>query len=259
MKNEQKPTSKEPLKIPENLTFANYGDFTAAASSYTDKSDPAGILRRGVVEETKELVEALTEWIETDYGDYENAKKEIGDLLYYMQENARHNKTSLDEVVFNKLGAHMTLDEFQDATNDIEAPLPIYHDGTTVPKDAYNIELYVSAVRIIDSLNPKNNPELWESIPERPDTVTLIYDLLIRTAKVATKLDIRLQNAAEKALTENHNRTRKPHVVQAAMAAPENTHLSSQRREITEDELYLQWMGRIGARAISVIQGSTQK
>ncbi len=190
---------------PPLMTFSVYEAEVAAFSQYLETSDPALIIRSGLIEETCEI-------LDTDPADTDGLHKEIGDGFYYLRAVAGLHGTTLEAVA--GVGSFQALQAMVEA--DSTAELPIYNpDDLTPVRVRPQEELAVRIMRVIDVMNPQTD-ELWAGYDERPPFAVVLRDALGGLSQFASLHNVQLDEAVHQALDKLHNRPRNPHVIDRA-------------------------------------------
>lgn len=139
-----------------NQSIAEYERKALSFLSLKEKSDPEGVLRKGLIEEVDEL-------IGTSPHDEDEIAKEIGDIIWYA--------TAISNICAeSRLQDTLKADEetltLQEAYNKIEATkrLPISDEvGNEVDRSEEPVfALVIDALRLIDTLNPKQDTMVWK-------------------------------------------------------------------------------------------------
>lgn len=178
---------------------------TAPTATYENNPDPQTTLRRGLIEETAEYVREFAIGYEVDK---DQIKGEIGDVLWYLSEISRSQSSGI-----NGLDIGRSLDEFQ-AEAEIDKILPIIdYDGSSIDfKQETHVALAVTALRVVDVLNPKND-DLWIPGYKRTSLSEALGDFLTTTSFIASNNSVLLSDALKHTIDKLSKRERKPHVI----------------------------------------------
>lgn len=177
---------------------ADWADFTQRVSGYSqylDGPDPDTVLRRGLMEEAREM------WVarggEQQSLDY--LKGEVGDVLYYIVHTAQHNGIT----------------ELQTAA----AVVPVYEvtdEGTQQIKDTLDVAL-IHILRVNDILMPRND-SLWiakDGSFQRSEDLRATLESAITALKQFTdEKGFSLSEAMTITADKLDTRARKPHVIE---------------------------------------------
>ncbi|HSX16367.1 MAG TPA: hypothetical protein VLF40_06255 [Candidatus Saccharimonadales bacterium] len=192
------------IELPAELTFADYQALTLPTVQYTEAPDPELLLRSGLVEEATELLSA-------DPADSDAQHKEVGDMLWYLTEVARFRGVPL-------AGGEDTLDAHQLAFSAWPT-LPVYTQAGELVDLAGqpHANVAIAVLRLVDTLSPESD-ELWHGYHPalRPNLQQVLRNALVSVCQFATAHEIRLDEAARRALQKVYGRPRRPHVVEDA-------------------------------------------
>lgn len=209
------------------VTFADQDAFIAQTAWYEASDDPEAVLRRGLTEETDELVtELLTVIGQIEYGavdadSFERFDGELGDAQYYPSAVARLQRTSLAAVL--EVPAETPLDDYVievglAATQPFDLRLP---DSSSITIDEQPAEaLTLLSLRLLDALNPQQD-ELWpveghedEQTVVSPQSPTeALRCLQWGLCRLAANYGVSLQQAATKTRDKVYSRDRLPNVI----------------------------------------------
>ena len=209
------------------LHFNQWQQLTAATQQYELTSDPEGVLRRGLVEESIEIVEEMKKGVVGR----EALQNEIGDSLWYVLEIARHKRLEPAAIV----GMSGLLDDFQALTT---GPVPTYadagileiideNDAALEPHQAPEAALAFAVLRVADVMKPKNLG-LWIGYEERPPLAKSLQELVRVAGFVASMHGIRLSSALAATMQKLRERERPAHAIEQAQA--EGAAIASQRQ-----------------------------
>jgi|SRR3989344_2067667 len=206
---------------PSRLNLAAVQALTAPTASYEKSPDPRAVLRKGLIEEVAEYAWEIAQGRETDKDQIEG---EIGDVLWYISEISRyHNATILG------LEAYQSLDDFQTQSKADDIIPIVDSDGANVDvQDQSHIALAVTALRVVDVLNPKNE-DLWLPTRQRESLEKALGDLLTTSSLVALKYSVKLSDALHHTTVKLSNRERNPRVIDEVQ---QNTLMSSMRQRL---------------------------
>jgi len=214
-------TDPETPGLYPDLNLAKAHALTAATASYANRPDPQAILRKGLVEEVAEYAWEVAQGREADKDQIEG---EIGDVLWYVSEISRFHDTPI-----TGLETSQSFDTFQ-AQIDVYNVLPIVGiDATQVNiEEQPHIALAVTALRVVDVLNPKNE-DLWLPTYQRASLEKALGDLLTTASFIASKHSILLSDALKHTIEKLSERKRNPHVIDEAQ---KNELISSMRQRL---------------------------
>lgn len=193
-----------------NLSFLTIASYEQEALRYVKldgKSDPEGILRKGLIEETEELSSAKE-------SDIDEMQKEIGDILWYLTSIAAHQGTSMKELLGSEdRGFDETFSTYERTIHRLpilDQGLRLY-DRSTEPRAALGVDI----LRLVDSLNPKT-PEVWIGIdPEYRNNVSFsLVASFLSLGDFAKSQGLSIDESAKKTLEKLATRKRKPHVIE---------------------------------------------
>jgi len=196
----------EPRQKP--LTLEAYESLAMQFAEHGDRRDPEGTLRRGLIEETAEL-------LDTDPSDKEEFSKEVGDILWYCAAIMHQRGESLVSL-FPDGKDQSSTGELIEHNLPLFSPLPIYaEDGEELPRgDSNRSSLAIDILRLIDLLNPKT-PMLWIGIQtaDHPPVASAVKSVLYSLHNLASEYKIAIDESAQKTLDKLASRDRKPHVI----------------------------------------------
>jgi len=189
-----------------SITLASYEKAALRFVSLEGKSDPIGILRKGLIEEVCEV-------IDTSPSQTNELQKEIGDVLWYLTAINNFHGQKLTDILGG--GYDQRLQNVADGLMETMSQLPILGESNMkyVRSDDFRAALLFDTFRVVDSINPKT-PALWRGISESDRNLCRSStDCFISLGLCAAQFGLDLDSCATATLSKLGNRTRKPHVV----------------------------------------------
>jgi NTP pyrophosphatase (non-canonical NTP hydrolase) len=202
------------LEFPPNLDFDRLQILTSGSADYETAEDPETVLRNGLVEEVHEYLQQI---VKNEALDRDQLVGEVGDIVWYCSEIARHKDIRLAEAITSNPEARITLDDYQAVV--AEEPIiskVIDNQGEEIsfnerPQEA----LAVLAMRVADVMNPQND-ELWNGYEHRLELPIALRDLMNCVTFIASTNEIKITEAVQNTLNKLQTRARKPHVIEKA-------------------------------------------
>jgi|JI10StandDraft_1071094.scaffolds.fasta_scaffold00543_14 NTP pyrophosphatase (non-canonical NTP hydrolase) len=189
---------------------ANFGNLRDLVYQTRFEGVTAAMLCSGLVEETVELLEK-PKTISNPFAGHAYNQKEIGDNLWYIIAFEDFLREGNRSVVPR---SDWTLDSYQAF---YKTPRLHLQDlcGETIAPDNYEARIAVSALRVVDSVRPKND-RLWLGVDRRQqrDLGLALSDHLIALGIYASSNGIRFSQGARELAGKLSARQRKPHVVE---------------------------------------------
>lgn len=192
------------------LTFGELQTLTAGTALYQSKPDPELILRRGLIEEVQESTQ-LDEEASASQALYDR-EGELGDVLWYVSE-----VSSFTGNLPQGVRPQTRLDAFQSTVDGLLVPIQDQHGEVLSPKEDAISALAITALRVVDVLNPKDKA-LWVGQSERASMDVVLRDLLAAVSIAGTQEKteagaIQLSAAVNHSMHKLSTRPRKPHVI----------------------------------------------
>ena len=202
------------FELPPEVDFDQLQILTSGSADYETTEDPETVLRNGLVEEVHEYLQQI---VQNEALDSDQLVGEVGDIIWYCSEIARHKGIRLAEAVTTTPEVPITLEGYQTVVS--EGPIisrVIDSQGDEIsfnerPQEA----LAVLAMRVADVMNPQNN-ELWNGYEQRLELPQVLRDLMTCVTSIACTNDIRISEAIQNTLNKLQTRPREPHVIEEA-------------------------------------------
>ena len=199
-------TEAEAIFDRQHISLRELQSLTAQGASYGASPDPEGVLRSGLVEEVAEYWDEVVTNPNTAKDDLEG---ELGDVLWYISEISRFREESIVGLM-----PQQTLEDFQTSLpSSLLMPVVDTEGNTFDLSDSPAAVLAVTALRVVDSMNPKN-PKLWLPGEHQLSLGEALGDLLTATAYIANLNDVALSEAVRHTHNKLSSRMRSPHVIE---------------------------------------------
>lgn len=203
---------------PTGITFTECGTLTGATAAYAGRPNACDILLVGMISEVRELIEEQnTQKISKAKRESETQAKEVGDVLWYVVELAKHTNTPFSTIGPQELDTYGSESEA-----NLRLPVGSINKDTELLNEKPLHALVITALRVVVSLRPDKVENL--DAVERPSITAqlttgeiklcdALHDITVVLGRIAQSGTFTLSGAAKATYKKNISRGRSAHVL----------------------------------------------